>query len=134
MGDSSIQAGAGSPKPRKAARLIVDTDAHYYENPRAFGQYLDEPWRTRLERWTGLYYAPVAAASRTHDVHLGGRMKRKDLGLPVTDCRDGAFCIALIDIGNDNLAAARGNRPRDRFPDTRGPSCDNRDFACEILR
>jgi predicted TIM-barrel fold metal-dependent hydrolase len=74
-------------------RLIIDTDAHYYENPRAFGKYIDEPWRTRLERWTGLYYAPIAAASRTHDVLVGGRMKRKDLGLPVTDCRDGVLEI-----------------------------------------
>jgi predicted TIM-barrel fold metal-dependent hydrolase len=74
-------------------RLVVDTDAHYYENPRAFGKYIDEPWRTRLERWTGLYYAPIAAASRTHDVLVGGRMKRKDLGLPVTDCRDGVLEI-----------------------------------------
>jgi hypothetical protein len=97
LSDPNIQTGGDSPKPppqsKKAARLIVDTDAHYYENPRAFGQYLDEPWRTRLERWTGLYYAPVAAASRTHDVHLGGRMKRKELGLPVTDCRDGVLEI-----------------------------------------
>lgn len=75
------------------AGFIVDTDAHYYENPRAFGRYLDEPWRTRLERWTGLYYAPIAAASRTHDVLVGGRMKRKDLGLPVTDSRDGVLEI-----------------------------------------
>ncbi|MEX1020432.1 MAG: ATP-grasp domain-containing protein, partial [Litorilinea sp.] len=50
----------------------------------AFGRYLDEPWRTRLERWSGLYYAPIAAASRTHDVYVGGRLKRKELGLPVT--------------------------------------------------
>ena len=77
----------------KNAKFIVDTDAHYYENPRAFGKFLDEPWRTRLERWTGLFYAPVAAASRTHDVHMGGRMKRKDLGLPVTDSRDGVLEI-----------------------------------------
>jgi len=77
----------------KRSRLIVDTDAHYYENPRAFGRYLDEPWRTRLERWSGLYYAPIAAASRTHDVYVGGRLKRKELGLPVTDCRDGVLEI-----------------------------------------
>lgn len=73
--------------------FIVDTDAHYYENPRAFGRYLDEPWRSRLERWTGLFYAPAAAGSRTHDVHMGGRMKRKDLGLPLTDSRDGVLEI-----------------------------------------
>jgi hypothetical protein len=77
----------------KNARFIVDTDAHYYENPRAFGKFLDEPWRTRLERWSGLFYAPIAAASRTHDVHMGGRMKRKELGLPVTDSKDGVLEI-----------------------------------------
>ena len=92
-----MQDGGGDsprpPQPSKSAKLIVDTDAHYYENPRAFGRYLDEPWRTRLERWTGQYYAPVAATSRTHDRHLGGRMKRKDLGLPVTDSRDGVLNI-----------------------------------------
>ena len=78
---------------KKNTRFIVDTDAHYYENPRAFGKFLDEPWRTRLERWSGLFYAPVAAASRTHDVHMGGRMKRKELGMPVTDSKDGVLEI-----------------------------------------
>ncbi|HWP85341.1 MAG TPA: amidohydrolase family protein [Terriglobia bacterium] len=84
--------GSG-PSTAQSSRLVVDTDAHYYENPRLFGKFLDEPWRTRLERWSGLYYAPIAAASRTHDVLVGGRMKRKDLGLPVTDCRDGVLEI-----------------------------------------
>jgi uncharacterized protein len=73
--------------------LVVDTDAHYYENPRAFGRYLAGPWRTRLEQWTGSYFAPVAAASRTHDFLLGGRLKRTELGLPVTDSRSGVLEI-----------------------------------------
>ena len=82
-----------SKKPPRKDYFVVDTDAHYYENPRVFGQYLEEPWRTRITHWTGEYYGPIAPASKTYDANLGGRLKRRELGCPATDSRDGVLEI-----------------------------------------
>ena len=82
-----------SKKPQRNDYFVVDTDAHYYEDPRAFGQYLEEPWKTRITAWTGEYYGPIAPASKTFDANLGGRLKRRELGCPATDSRDGVLEI-----------------------------------------
>ena len=53
------------------------------------------------------------------------RLRRPDC---FTNRRDDTLCIVLIDIGNDNLAAARRDLPRDRLSNTGGAAGHNRDF------
>lgn len=63
-------------------RFVVDVDAHYYENIRAFAKYLDEPWQTRIRNWSTEYYLPVGGMSRTTDAHLQGRTHREGMPVP----------------------------------------------------
>lgn len=59
--------------------LVIDVDAHYYEQPRAWAQYFDEPWRTKIANWSAEYYAPIEAIGRTTDSHLQGRIDHDHL-------------------------------------------------------
>lgn len=63
-------------------KLVVDVDAHYYENIRQFARYLDEPWKTRIQYWSTEYYLPVEPIGATTDKHLQGRISRQGLPMP----------------------------------------------------
>lgn len=63
--------------------FVIDVDAHYYEQPRQWARYFDEPWRTKIAAWSSEYYAPIEAIGRTTDSHLQGRIDHDRLpGLP----------------------------------------------------
>lgn len=64
--------------PRRPPSLVVDIDAHYYENIRKYGKYIDEPWKSRIERWSTEYYVPIEGVGTTGDRHLQGRISRKN--------------------------------------------------------
>jgi predicted TIM-barrel fold metal-dependent hydrolase len=57
--------------------IVVDVDAHYYESPRDWARYLDEPWRSRIAAWSSEFYAPVEAVGLSADPHVQGRIAHK---------------------------------------------------------
>jgi uncharacterized protein len=61
---------------------IVDVDAHYMEDIRAFSDYLEDPYRTRIKGWSGKYHLPLAPGQQ-YDVMLHGHVRREP-----TDERD----------------------------------------------
>jgi predicted TIM-barrel fold metal-dependent hydrolase len=79
-------------------RLVVDVDAHYYESPRGFARYLEEPWKTIIESWTGAYYTPVTSGVVSDNL-VGGRIKRvQPVGRPNTP---EAIRSAMAELGTD---------------------------------
>jgi predicted TIM-barrel fold metal-dependent hydrolase len=68
-----------NPAGAEPAPLVIDLDAHYYEQPREWARFLDEPWRTRIAAWSADYYAPIEALGRTADAHLQGRIDHDQL-------------------------------------------------------
>jgi hypothetical protein len=80
MPDASPKNPAKVTSPRP---LVIDVDAHYYEQPRAWAHYFDEPWRSKIANWSAEYYAPIEGIGRTTDSHLQGRIDHDHLpGLP----------------------------------------------------
>jgi predicted TIM-barrel fold metal-dependent hydrolase len=60
--------------------FVVDIDAHYYENPRSFAQYLDEAWKRRIETWSSQFFASESAKSGSANAGSGGRINHKVAG------------------------------------------------------
>jgi uncharacterized protein len=64
---------------KRAKNVVVDVDAHYYESPRSFAKYLDEPWKTRIANWSGQNYTPGNDGPGSNDTGMGGRIDRGKL-------------------------------------------------------
>jgi predicted TIM-barrel fold metal-dependent hydrolase len=73
-------------------RFVVDVDAHGYENPRGFAQYLGEPWRTRITHWTSPYFT-LPAKSLMADGNVGGRIHHQRLAGRDADPRDEILAV-----------------------------------------
>jgi predicted TIM-barrel fold metal-dependent hydrolase len=81
-----------------SAPTVVDADAHYWEPLRDFGEYVDEPWRSRIRD-----HANPLVPSSTGDRFVFGRIRREEINYPQEDMTPEEIPTVMQHVGVDKI-------------------------------
>jgi predicted TIM-barrel fold metal-dependent hydrolase len=79
---------------------IVDADAHYFEPIGELGQYLEEPWRSRLDDEND---SSSILPSSTGSRFMAGRIEREDISYPEEPMKPAEVPIVMEKVGVDKI-------------------------------